>query len=267
MRSTKMTTLVALSVLSLGLAACGDSSDSDSSAGSDSGSSGGLGEWAGGSSEDAPADDEDGETDGQPAGEPDNESETELETETEGEEEIESQVANSPDDMDKYYPDFNPIESLSPTSDPVISERGGIVKEFGELAGVRNNDTGNLDVRFRVLDIQPRFECFGEQAIEPSSGAFIVVTFEVLAEPTLAEAIDPFFSVTVADLALVDDSGVVYDNLDADIKTCLNPDDYMNGPAEPGDHRVSNIVIDAPLEHGTLIVTSPTVDGSWEWNF
>lgn len=180
--------------------------------------------------------------------------------------------------------------ALDPAADPkygehVVSERGTLVKEVGQLATM--SDIGdNLQTvvmaEFKVTEIQPNFQCPAEDAQPPANGNYIAVTVEVTTTPKLAEVqiatgMSSFSFTEGFDFKVLAPDGTMenpYGHYRAteNAATCLDDADRLPAEMDPGESAVGTIVLDSAHESGTLLLqpshyTPGRIDCCWEWAF
>lgn len=187
-----------------------------------------------------------------------------------------------------------PADQSTPASDPladpkygerVVSERGTLVKEVGQLAAmgdVGNNVRTVVMAEFTVTEIQPNFQCPAEDAQPAVNGNYIAVTIELTTTPELAEVQrttgTSSWSFTEGfDLKVLSPDGTLENPHDdygvtENAASCLGEADRLPPEMGPGETAVGTIVLDSAHESGTLLLqpshyTPGRVDCCWEWAF
>ncbi|QNA92373.1 MULTISPECIES: hypothetical protein [unclassified Microbacterium] len=164
------------------------------------------------------------------------------------------------------------VEFPAYDDEPSVSERGNVVKQPGEVAGLADANGEDL-LRFMVQAISIEPECEGGDAAPvPENGYFVRVDLQGEALPGLTQAyqeggVPPVLS--FSDWSAIDSSGV---NVNTDPVTesgiaCLTrPEMIYYTDINPGERGVGSVVLDVPTEHGTLILRLGGQDG-WEYTY
>lgn len=153
-----------------------------------------------------------------------------------------------------------------------LSDRGNIVKQPGELAGLADANGEDL-MRFMVQAITVSPECDGGDAAPvPVNGYFVRVDVQGEALPGLAEAYQEggvLPSLSFSDWSAIDSNGVnvnVDPVTEAGIACLTRPEMIYYTDINPGERGVGSVVLDVPTEHGTLILHLGDEDG-WEYGY
>lgn len=148
----------------------------------------------------------------------------------------------------------------------VTSERGNLVKELGQLAGIANED-GEMLVEFALSEIVGDFECTSEWADEPQNGTYLGLKFDVTTTPLLAEDdwLDSF-TITPHDFRLLSSDGVRENDSTGNAYSCLDSRDELPYGIGPSERASGWVVLDTALDSGVIIMENWS-GGSWEWTF
>lgn len=151
----------------------------------------------------------------------------------------------------------------------VVNDRGNLVKEVGQLAGIGDPD-GEMAVEFTMTDLEVGFECTSEWADEPANGQFIAMTFEVETFPALSESsyFDSFY-MSEYDFTLFSEEGQRENDSTGNAYMCLDEGDRLPSDMGPGEKATGVLVLDTALDSGSIVYSTYTDDGegAWEWSF
>lgn len=159
--------------------------------------------------------------------------------------------------------------SATPTPKPTDrSERGNLIKEFGQGAGMTNAD-GDQIVSFSINSIAPAV-CTGEWATPPENGHLFVLDVAVETLPKLAESPMPIFNLSPHSMKIVAPNGTTSNaNLGtAATYGCFPESEMLPTSIGPAEKATGKIVIDSEVPSGTLIVND-SFSGlmGWEYTF
>lgn len=178
-----------------------------------------------------------------------------------------------------HLPDSAPIATQTPTpastpdtaadefGEPVRTDRGNLVKEVGQLAGITLPDHDDaVAAQFVVTDIVVDQECSAEYAETPANGHFIGIHLNIETTPDLA----------------LDDVGTLsfahwgWQGFDADGKRvndpignalwCMSDADSLPADIGPGQSVSGWLVLDMPTTTGSVALTMGAANG-WEWSY
>lgn len=168
-----------------------------------------------------------------------------------------------------------PTEEASPEDEsgerdfgePVESDRGFLVKDIGQWAGI--DSEGGALVDFRVIDIETDFTCTSEWSEASANGQFVSLSIEVETYAALADEMFGEFMLTEYDLAVFDESGTRENDSTGNAYMCLADSDQLPSMIGPGQKATGMLVIDTAVESGVIAYESYSLDGSggWEWSF
>lgn len=147
------------------------------------------------------------------------------------------------------------------------SERGNLIKEVGQWAGIAG-DTDDLSVVFRVADIERDFTCTSDWAEAPQNGEYVALTIEVETFPGLADN-EWFndFGITHGDITVFDEDGVRENDSEGNAWMCLDQRDELPYGIGPAQKASGQIVIDTSVRSGSIMISNYLIDGGWEWEF
>jgi hypothetical protein len=152
----------------------------------------------------------------------------------------------------------------STTPGPTINQRGNIVKQLGEVGGIKNTAAGPWIVSFTVDAIRVDPQCDAPGASEPLNGHFIAVDLHVTTDPSLTDQV----FIAEKDFAIVGPDGVTDTNVVGYGWECLR-NRFPDNPLGPGQEYVGSIVLDTAKTSGALVFT-PYLNqdnSGWEWQF
>lgn len=185
-------------------------------------------------------------------------------------------------------PVSSPTPSPTPTHEPILiqwvdfppypetpalmSDRDNIIKEIGQTAGQTNEVHGDI-MKFMVQGITLDPVCV-PGAPEPENGHFIRVDMqgEVLSALTAAYENGGYPpSLMFNSWQVIDSNGVTingYPDTEAAIACLTRTEMIYYTDVKPGERAVGSVVLDVPVEHGTLVFTwGIGAVGGWEYNF
>lgn len=154
-------------------------------------------------------------------------------------------------------------------SEPEISPRGTLVKEIGEIAGLRDNN-GNDIMTFTLTRIEPDYTCTSPFAEPSLNGNFIALTFDVQTTPALADWINnggmpPDFNPHY--FRVIDVDGTRENDSVGNGIYCPSDSELLPATIGPAETISGKIVLDSKYSEG-IIIYSPPADGlGWEWVF
>lgn len=159
-------------------------------------------------------------------------------------------------------------QSPSPKArDKDRSERGNLIKEFGQGAGLSNED-GDQVVDFVVNSITP-VTCTGEFATAPVNGNMLALDVSIKTYPELADDPYPIFTLSPYQMKVIAPNGTTSN---ADLASpatysCL-PDGELIPSAGlgPAENVTGKILIDSEVPSGTLVISAGPGAG-WEYTF
>lgn len=174
-------------------------------------------------------------------------------------------------------PDTAPVSSSpspSPTADEskdeygerIISERGNLVKEVGQLAGVSLADD-TVAARFAVTDIIVDPQCDEEYADAPANGHFVAIHLNVETTPELAQDEFPWVSFTEYDWQAFDAEGKRLNDPQGNAWSCLSASQRLPNQIGPGQSVSGFIVLDVASTTGTLMLALSGSPTGWEWEY
>lgn len=165
-------------------------------------------------------------------------------------------------------PSTEPLEE--PTPQRETSERGSIIKEPGE-AGFVEDRQGNELITFTVHSIEVDPECTGEWAEEPENGTFVVFDMEIESDAAAADHyLEPDLLANPHMYRVVDQDGTTRsESLGTNAAfSCLPDSEQVPMTLGPGERGTGKMVLDVPVESGTLIMGFDVGEGlQWEWEF
>lgn len=161
-------------------------------------------------------------------------------------------------------------ESAAPEKEegPKKSDRGNIIKELGEGAGVSNYEKESI-AEFVVNGITVDPACTAEYSAPPENGHFIALDVSVKTYPELAEDSYPKFDLNPHGMKIIAPNGTTSNvNLaTGPAYMCLPEIETLpSGGIGPAENVTGKIVIDSEIPAGTLVITLDGMLG-WEYEF
>lgn len=168
-------------------------------------------------------------------------------------------------------PTLNPTVAPTPTpepiaTDPVISERGYVVKEMGEPAFLIDSEVGDTLVTITISSITPNFTCTLPDAPPPAFGTHLAVSIEIAVADRVAE-VDPGFFTVDQDAFRVFDTDGVAAQVDPAVG-CVEPIEVIPAEIQPGETVSGLVILDSVPTSGFLAWQYGTENsGGWEVAF
>ncbi|WP_396667364.1 hypothetical protein [Microbacterium sp. R86528] len=177
-------------------------------------------------------------------------------------------------------PDTAPVITETPTPVPtaevdevdgefgerVINDRGNLVKEVGQLAGVSEaNDV--LVARFAATDIVLDIECDQDWSESPQNGHFLGIHFNVETTPELADSDYPWVAMSAYDFLVFDSDGKRLNDPVGTSWACLDESSQLPSQIGPGQSVSGWIVLDVTDEEGAAVLTMGGSPTGWEWAY
>ncbi|MDZ8275339.1 hypothetical protein R2Q81_05155 [Microbacterium aquimaris] len=184
----------------------------------------------------------------------------------------------APPEVDpSHLPDTTPVAE-APTPKPtetstdsafgerVVNDRGNLVKEIGQLAGVSLPEHDDVTAaQFAVTDVIVDIEC-SDYAVDPANGHYVGIHFNVETTPDLA--LDDVGSLSFAPWgwqAYGADGKRVNDPI-GNSYSCLEPTDKLPSEIGPAQSVSGWVVLDLPTPTGSVVLTMGGPSG-WEWAY
>lgn len=175
-----------------------------------------------------------------------------------------------------HVPDTAPVATPTPTpseeadltyGERVVNERGNLVKEIGQLAGISLTDEPDVaTVQFTVTDLVVDFACTVDGAESPKNGHFVGIHLNVETTPALAQ--EDFPSVSFSDWAWIafDAAGKRVNDPTGNAWWCLDSGDELPPDIGPAQSVSGWVVLDLPTDSGAVVLTHGLTTG-WEWAY
>lgn len=170
-----------------------------------------------------------------------------------------------------------PVEPVTPPvqqdsadqfGETVINERGNLVKEIGQLAGLANPERNDeITAEFAITAIEPNFQCTSSYSDPPANGNYIAITFEVQTYPAMADSYWKEWYMSPYDLKIISSDGTRENDSIGNSYSCLSDADSLPTSLGPSERATGKIVLDSAYESGSLVLTVPSIQGAWEWQF
>ncbi|MGV9192764.1 hypothetical protein ACQ143_00255 [Microbacterium sp. MC2] len=159
----------------------------------------------------------------------------------------------------------------TPSSEPafgerIVNDRGNVIKEVGQLAGLTLSNSDDTAAQLVVTDIVVDIDCTNEFADPAQNGHLLGIHLNVETTPALAQ--DPYPSLSFSEYGWV--------AFDADDKRvndpigngpyCMATSDQLPYDIGPAQSVSGWVVLDVPTEHGSVALTMGAPTG-WEWSY
>ncbi|MDN3495196.1 hypothetical protein QL996_04595 [Planococcus sp. APC 4015] len=179
-------------------------------------------------------------------------------------------------------PDTAPVASASPSPSPteseppavdaefgerVMSTRGNLVKDIGQLAGVSAAEGDLTLARFAVTDIVLDTECTSGFADPAANGHYVGIHLNVETAPELAQEEFPWVSFTQYDWQAYDTDGKRLNDPVGNAWSCLDSGQQLPSQIGPGQSVSGWIVLDVAARNGFLVLAAGGSPTGWEWSY
>jgi len=176
-----------------------------------------------------------------------------------------------------HLPDTAPVATASPTptadpaqatyGDRVLSDRGNLVKEIGQLAGMTLGADSDVTVaQFVVTDIVVDPVCSSAYAEPSKNGHLVGIHLNVETTPELAQ--DEIGTVSFSQWAwqAFDANGTRVNDPVGNAIWCMDSGDQLPIDIGPGQSVSGWVILDLPTDHGTVAYV-PWAPTGWEWAY
>lgn len=162
-----------------------------------------------------------------------------------------------------------PPPAAVPPVNPQTSPRGNLIKEVGELAGVRDAN-GEYLVTFTVNDIIVDVPCTDPYADAPENGHFVAVDVSVETSPNMLNSdLIQQFSMSSLTFQAIGPDGIT-SNAGTDSAAtlfCLDDSVLLPGDIGPGEKANGLVLLDVEHPTGTLVYEDFWTDSGWEYAY
>lgn len=157
--------------------------------------------------------------------------------------------------------------SVAPDSS-AVSPRGNLIKQLGEVAGVRNA-AGEELVEFTVNDIIVDIPCTQGIAEPPENGHFVALDVSVKTSSNLRDAGLSDFTMDAWDFQVIGPDGVTSNAGAASVAAswCLADAVELPDTIGPGETAKGLVLLDVTTPSGILVFKHPESKGSWEYTY
>lgn len=142
------------------------------------------------------------------------------------------------------------------------SPRGSIIKHVGDWGGM-SNESNEVMVDFRIVEIIESPKCTSGIADKPKNGRFVQLQFEVITYPELKDSGD--FWITGNDFTAFTADGTRINDPEGNGFYCLSEADALPGIIGPGQKVNGGIVLDLPESATVVQYTEAGNPPGWEW--
>jgi hypothetical protein len=177
----------------------------------------------------------------------------------------------SPQSAITTSPTLPPTTSATPATSsaaaPSLNARGNLVKQLGQDGGFADAAGTEQVFTFAVDAITPDPVCDSGYAQEPQNGHYIAVDLRASTTANYTEQGVPVLF-TADQFHVIGPDGITLTSLGGNSYSCIDDrrkitQDFL-GDAQ--QYR-GTVVLDSPVEHGTLIFLVAGAEGGWEWTF
>lgn len=159
-------------------------------------------------------------------------------------------------------------EAKSEFGEKVISPRGNIIKEIGQLAGTSlSDDPDVIGARFVVTDIVLDPKCDSEWADPPANGHYLAIHLNVETTPELAQSEFPEVYFTEYDWQAYDPDGKRLNDPVGNAWSCMSEASTLPMSIGPGQSVSGYIVLDVVDPSGTIVLAMGGSPTGWEWDY
>lgn len=178
----------------------------------------------------------------------------------------------------EHLPGTAPVVTASPAPTPteeadpsgygerIINDRGNLVKEVGQLAGVTVGEPGVTAAQFAVTDIVVDITCTADFADPSKNGHFVGIHLNVETTPELTQ--DEIGTLSFSEWAwqAFDANDKRVNDPAGNALWCMDSGDQLPADIGPGQSVSGWIVLDLPTDHGAVVLTLGGATG-WEWAY
>lgn len=181
-----------------------------------------------------------------------------------------------------HLPDTAPVATATPTPTPtstadddavatygerIVNDRGYIVKEIGQLAGMSSGESDDVTVaQFAVTDIVVDVACTADYADPAKNGHLVGIHLNVETTPELAHTTVPSVSFSEWGWQAFDADGKRVNDPIGTGSWCMDSGDQLPADIGPAQSVSGWIVLDLPSDHGSVALTMGSTAG-WEWTY
>jgi hypothetical protein len=157
-------------------------------------------------------------------------------------------------------------------AEPVRSDRGNLVKAFGEQGGMCGPEDAEctadqLVLSFTVDSVTVDPQCTSDFVQPAENGHLIAVSVRAATTPEFPT--DTYLTITPSEFRVIGADGLTKGGLDtAAAYSCL--DDSERFPSDalgPGQQYAGTVILDSPVAAGTLVYIPAGAPSGWEWQF
>lgn len=183
---------------------------------------------------------------------------------------VEADPSHLPDTAPVATSTPTPIESAAEESafgERVINDRGNLVKQVGQLAGLSSADDEDvIAAQFAVTDIVVDLDCTSDYAEDPENGHFVGIHLNVETTPELAQEDVSSLSFSAWGWQAFDADGKRVNDPIGNALWCMADGDQLPADIGPGQSVSGWVALDVPTDHGSVVLTMGA-DSGWEWEY
>ena len=165
--------------------------------------------------------------------------------------------------------DAEPVEAEEASeASPEPNERGNLVKQVGETAGLTDDVTGEWTLDFKVTAIIPGYECTSGFADPSVNGQFVALRFEVNTTAAWDSEMMGDFMMSAHDFQAFDASNMRVNDPVGAASMCPSDAEMLPQTMGPAQSANGTIVLDLPAGPGIVAYRPMYLQtGGWEWAY
>jgi hypothetical protein len=148
----------------------------------------------------------------------------------------------------------------------ILSERGNVVKQLGEVAGFGPTQD-DIVVTFAIDKITVDAKCTAQYSQKPEHAHFVTLDVRAETKPTMPN--DRGYSINPFEFSTIGADGITEQSLTTGAAfTCLDTSEQFPANLSPGSKYRGSIVLDTKNPSGVLVYRPGfMLGGGWEWNY
>lgn len=158
-------------------------------------------------------------------------------------------------------------ETESVYGERIVSERGNLSKELGQLAAMAHPENGKPLVEFTVTKIETGFTCTTDWAEPSMNGDFIAVSMEFQTTPELADWDSSGLWLSHHDFKIIGPDGTRENDPVGNGIYCITDGEEVPDSIGPSETVKGMFVFDSQYTEGALVFQPSGAESGWEWIF
>jgi hypothetical protein len=158
---------------------------------------------------------------------------------------------------------------VAPPANPQTSPRGNLIKQRGELAGIKDAN-GQYLVSFTVNSINVDIACTDPSATPAENGHLVAVDVSVETSPSMLDSdLIQQFNMSSSRFGVISPDGTTSNAgaYSAATLFCLDNSVFLPSTIGPGEKARGIVVLDVEYSAGTLIFEDIWTDRGWEYTY